>query len=160
MKRTLWKVLGVFIFAFAGLGTVNLAIWIVDRDPPIIYEDARALSDTVVQGGTIEVEFSVFRTRICPLVTKRWLYDAANDRHSIPQFTTGLRLLAGRETYRRLITIPPAAVPGPARYSVTLDYICNPLQNFFKPIRVESPPIKFNILPSTMMVKPAENGDG
>jgi hypothetical protein len=154
MKRSLWKIVGAAIFALAGLGSVNLGIWVADREPPIIYEDAKALSPTVEQGGTIDIEFSVFRTRICPLVTKRWLQDAANERHSIPQFTTGLRLLAGRETYRRSITVPPAAAPGPAQYSVTLDYICNPLQNFIGPIRVTSPAIRFTILPSRIVTAP------
>ncbi|WP_174153366.1 hypothetical protein [Rhizobium skierniewicense] len=70
MKRILWKFVGIAIFALAGLGSINLGIWVVDRDPPIIYESAKALSPTVEQGGAIEIEFSVFRTRICPLVTK------------------------------------------------------------------------------------------
>lgn len=160
MTHPLWKMVGIVIFAFASLGAINLGIWVVDRDPPIIYEEAKALSPTVEQGGTLEIEFSVFRTRICPLVTKRWLQDSANERHSIPQFTTGLRLLAGRETYRRTITVPTAAAPGPAEYSVTLDYICNPLQNFIGPIRVMSPAIKFSILPSRIMALPATGVDG
>lgn len=148
MKRYLWKAVGICIFALAALGSVNLGIWVVDRDPPIIYEDAKALSSEVEQGGVIEIEYSVFRTRICPLVTKRWLIDADRTRHSIPQFTTGLRLLAGRETYRRSITVPMAAAPGPAEYSVTLEYVCNPLQNFLGPIVVTSPPIKFKVIPA------------
>ena len=64
MKRSLWKIVGAAIFALAGLGSVNLGIWVADRDPPIIYEEAKALSPTVEQGGTIEIEFSVFRSRI------------------------------------------------------------------------------------------------
>lgn len=155
MKRSLWKLVGSAIFALAGLGSVNLGIWVADREPPIIYEDAKALAPTVEQGGTIEIEFSVFRTRICPLITKRWLYDAAKERHSIPQYTTGLKLLAGRETYRRSITVPLAAAPGPAEYRVTLEYVCNPLQNFLGPIVVTSPPIKFRVLPARILTIPA-----
>lgn len=56
--------------------------------------------------------------------------------------------MAGRETYKRSITVPTAATPGPARYEVTLDYICNPLQSSIGPIHVVSPPIKFTITPS------------
>ncbi|WP_421362177.1 hypothetical protein [Agrobacterium rosae] len=160
MKRALWKFIGAIVFALAILGSVNLGVWVVDRDPPIIYEEAKALSPTVEQGGTLEIEFSVFRTRICPLVTKRWLQDSANERHSIPQFTTGLKLLAGRETYRRTITVPPAAAPGPAEYSVTLDYICNPLQKFIGPIRVTSPAIKFGILPARAVTLPSTDPEG
>ncbi len=154
MKRYLWKVTGIGVFALAGLGSVNLGIWVADREPPIIYEDAKALSPTVEQGGTIEIEFSVFRTRICPLITKRWLTDSAKERHSIPHYTTGLRLLAGRETYRRSITVPVAAAPGPAEYRVTLEYVCNPLQNFMGPIVVTSPPIRFKVLPARLVSIP------
>jgi hypothetical protein len=91
---------GAVVLLLATPGSVNLGLWIVDREPPIEYEATRALSASVPQGGTIDIEFSGFRKRICPLTTKRWLYDAAGERH-IPQFTTGLKLLAGRETYRR-----------------------------------------------------------
>lgn len=155
MKRYLWRTVGACIFALAGVGSVNLGIWVADREPPIIYEDAKALAPTVEQGGTIEIEFSVFRTRICPLITKRWLTDSAKERHSIPQFTTGLRLLAGRETYRRSITVPVAAAPGPAEYRVTLEYVCNPLQNFMGPIVVTSPPVRFKVLPARVLTLPA-----
>lgn len=148
MRRTLWSLTAATITALAGIGSFNLAVWVVDRDAPIRYEDARALSPSVTQGGTIEVQFTVFRGRICPVVTRRWLYDAAQERHSIPQFTTGLQLLAGRETYRRSITIPTAAAVGAARYEVTLDYTCNPLQRLIGPIQVTSPPIRFNITPA------------
>ena len=154
MKRQFWRLVGICIFALAGLGSINLGIWVVDREPPIIYEDAKALSPTVEQGGTIEIEFSVFRTRICPLIAKRWLIDSTKERHSIPQFTTGLRLLAGRETYRRSITVPVAAAPGPAEYRVTLEYVCNPLQKFMGPIVVASPPVKFDVLQERLVTMP------
>lgn len=148
MRRTLWSLTGALVTALAGIGSFNLALWVVDNEPPIVYEDARALTETVEQGGTIEVQFTVFRGRICPVVTKRWLYDAADARHSIPQFTTGLQLLAGRETYRRSITIPTAAAIGEARYEVMLDYTCNPLQKLIGPIKVTSPPVRFRITPA------------
>lgn len=148
MKRFLIKAFAAVIGVLAMVGSVNLGIWVADTDAPIEYENVTALADSVEQGGTIEVEFSVFRKRICPLVAKRWLLDANKERHSIPQYTTGLKLLAGRETYCRSITIPPAVAPGPAEYSVKLDYICNPLHNLIGPIRVVSPGIRFTILPA------------
>jgi hypothetical protein len=160
MKRLAWRSVGAVVFLLAILGSVNLGLWVSDREPPIEYEAAQALQQSVPQGGTIDIEFSVFRRRICPLMTKRWLYDAAGERHSIPQFTTGLKLLAGRETYRRSITVPSAATPGPARYEVTLDYICNPLQNWIGPIQVTSPPIKFTITPTVDKLQEPIGPDG
>lgn len=148
MKRILWGTVGALLAALAAFGSVNLAIMFIDRDPPIGYEAARATTPTVEQGGTIEVEYKVFRRRICPVIVKRWLYDAAAERHSVPQYTVGLEQLAGRETYRRLVTIPPAAAVGQARYQVVLEYTCNPLQKMLGPTRVTSPPIEFLIVPS------------
>lgn len=72
--------------------------------------------------GTITVEFDVFRHRICLIEARRWLYDSEMNRHAIPSWTTGLELLAGREVYQRQVTIPDAAVPGPAQYQVVLRY--------------------------------------
>ena len=143
--RTVYAIIGALLVALAGIGSFNLGVMVVDRDPPITYEGARPLSPTVEQGGTIEVEYKVFRRRVCDADVRRWLYDAADERHSVPQFTTGLELLAGRETYRRSITIPPAAAPGPAYYQVVLDYTCNPLQHVIGPMRVVSPAVRFLI---------------
>lgn len=72
------------------------------------------------------------------------------ERHSIPQFTTGLQLLAGRDTYRRSMTTPTAAAVGNARYEVMLDYTCNPLQKLIGPIQVTSPPVKCRITPAKL----------
>jgi len=150
MRNIVCKTLGLLVMLLAVVGSVNLAIMFVDREPPIEYEGAQALAKEVAQGGSIDVEFSVFRKRICPAVTRRWLTDANQERHSIPQYTVGLQLLAGRETYRRSITIPSAASPGPAQYEVTLEYTCNALQNFIGPIKVTSPPVMFTITPADL----------
>lgn len=148
MKRIIWGTIGGLTMALAVVGSFNLAVMFVDREPPIEYEAAHVVTPTVEQGGTIEVEYKVFRRRICPVAVKRWLYDAADVRHAVPQYTVGLELLAGRETYRRSITIPPAAAIGPARYEVVLDYTCNPLQKLLGPTQVVSPPLRFLIVPA------------
>lgn len=141
-----WKIVAGLILVLAGIGSFNMALWVTDRAPPIRFESARAIAMFVRQGWSIEVEFEVFRERVCPIDAKRWLYDSQWRRHSIPSFTTGMELLAGRETYRRSITIPDAATTGPLYYQVVLDYICNPLQRILSwPVRVYSPPIKFEI---------------
>lgn len=140
--------LALLVLLLGALGSFNLAIWVADREPPIRYMGARALSVVVPQGGTIAVEYDVFRHRICPVEVHRWLYDSEWNRHAIPSWTTGLELLAGREVYQRTITIPDAAMIGRAVYQVVLDYECNPLQRIMRwPVRVYSPPIRFEIKP-------------
>lgn len=142
----IWKAAGGVVLLLAAIGSFNMALWVTDRDPPIPYLGARALTPVVAQGGTINVEFDVFRYRVCPANVRRWLYDSAMNRHAIPSWTTGLELLAGREVYKRSITIPDAAEPGTAQYQVVLDYECNPLARIMSiPIRVYSPPIRFEI---------------
>ncbi|MCO6391104.1 hypothetical protein GTW25_08690 [Aliihoeflea aestuarii] len=147
MNRNLgWKIIGGIVLMLAAVGTFNMTVWMMDRDPPITYLGARALTPVVAQGGTIPVEFDVFRHRICPIDVRRWLYDSGMNRHAIPSWTTGLELLAGREVYQRTITIPDAAASGPAQYQIVLDYECNPLARIMSiPIRVYSPPIRFEI---------------
>lgn len=135
-----------------------LLYWLVtaflDRAPPIIYEGAKATSASVAQGQSIEIEFRVFRLRICEGSAKRWLYDAAGEKHAIPSYTVGPRPLAGLDTYRRTITIPEAASVGQATYQVELSYVCNLIHRLGWPIFVKSPPIRFDVTPRPVILLP------
>ncbi len=146
MKTTI-KIAAGLMLGLAFFGSYSLASMILDRVPPITYEGAKALQPEVGRGGVLDVEFKVFRTRICPAVTKRWLVDAEGTRHAIPSYTVGVQLLAGKETYQRSITIPLAAALGPAWYEVDLNYYCNVIHRIGWPINVTSPPIPFLITP-------------
>lgn len=135
-----------------------LIAWLVtsaiDREPPIIYERVGALSSSIPQGGTIQVQFSVFRLRLCEVETRRWLIDSKGTKHSIPSFTVGPRLLAGLDTYTRSITIPEAASVGQATYQVDLSFYCNPIHRLGWPIEIHSPPIRFEITPRPIIILP------
>lgn len=146
MKRTLYGFAAGAIAAVVAVSSFNLGVMVVDREPPLTYQSAHAVTPEVRRGGTIDVEFNVIRNRICPVNVKRWLYDAAGQRHSVPQYTVGADLTAGRETYRRSITIPTSVALGAARYEVVLEYTCNPLQKLIGPTTVVSPPIEFVIV--------------
>ncbi len=145
--KTSVKIGAGLALALAFFGSYSLASLVLDRAPPITYEGARALQPEVGRGGTLDVEFQVFRTRICSAVTRRWLVDSEGTRHAIPSYTVGVKLLAGRETYQRSITIPLAAALGPAWYEVSLDYYCNVFHRIGWPINVTSPPVPFLIRP-------------
>lgn len=128
---------------------------IIDRTPPISYEHVRPMVDSVPQGGIIEVEFTVFRTRICESEVRRWLTDSTGTRHSIPSFTVGPKTqLAGLDTYKRTITIPEAAAVGQAIYQVDIEYSCNLIHRLGWPIFVQSPPIRFEITPRPIIIIP------
>lgn len=145
--RTSIKIAAGFALLLAFFGSYTLVSMAIDRDPPIIYEGAKALEAEAKSGGTLDVEFKVFRTRICSAVTRRWLVDSEGTRHAIPSYTVGIKLLAGRETYQRSITVPDAAALGPAWYEVSLTYYCNVFHRLTWPIVVTSPPIQFVIVP-------------
>ncbi|HTV71180.1 MAG TPA: hypothetical protein VMF90_21840 [Rhizobiaceae bacterium] len=126
----------------------------IDRQPPIIYEGVRPITASVAQGASIELEFRVFRLRICEATAKRWLYDSAGQKHAIPSYTVGPAQLAGLVTYRRSITIPEAAALGQATYQVELSYICNLIHRLGWPILVTSPPIRFEVTPRPIIILP------
>ncbi|QYA03896.1 hypothetical protein [Rhizobium sp. B21/90] len=139
MNQTLRRIFAGTTLALGFVGSYSIVSMAFDRQPPILYEEAKALSSSVPQGGSLDVEFKVFRTRICPVVAKRRLIDSQGSKHSIPSYTVGMQMLAGRETYMRSIVIPNNASIGPALYEVDLDFICNAIHQMGFPIRVVSP---------------------
>lgn len=147
MKRILYGFIAGATAAIVAVSSFNMAVMVVDREPPITYQAARAIDTEAKPGGTIEVEYKVIRNRICPVLAKRWIHDSVGQKHSVPQYTVGADLTAGRETYRRSITVPTSAALGPARYEVVLEYTCNPLQKLLGPTTVVSPPVRFVIVP-------------
>ncbi len=155
------RVAGLAVLAAAFYGSYSFVSAVIDREPPIAYEGARAVEASVQRGSSIDIEFKVFRKRICEQTVRRYLTDSARIRHAIPSYTVGLQMLAGRETYQRSITIPTAASIGPASYEVVIDYACNPLHNLLGTIRVSSPPISFVIVPeSGLLSVPRIDSDG
>lgn len=154
MRTVLWRIVGLIGFLLAALGSIYLGSMVADRQSPIIYEGVRALSESVPQGGTIGVEFEVFRLRLCPGEAHRWLIDAKGAKHAIPSFTVGPRPLPGYTTYRRTITIPDAAAVGQATYQVDLIYTCNFLHVLGWPIVVTSPPVRFEVTPQSLLPLP------
>ncbi|MBB3144956.1 hypothetical protein FHS21_001357 [Phyllobacterium trifolii] len=138
--------------ALAFYGAISLGIMVADRHPPISYVSAAAVGSEVPQGGSIEIEYEVVRSRICPSILKRWLVDSVGDRHAITNYTVGTGTRKGRETYRRSITIPDNAAVGRAHYEVSIEYTCNLVQRLGWPVKLTSPPIYFDITPGVTVV--------
>lgn len=117
--------------------------------PPIKYIDARASSRTVPAGGTIDVHFEVYRTRICPsLKSSRILTDKDGVERAVSNYTLDTDTKPGLEQYDRTITIPVETPPGPATYQFRIVFACNFIHNLGWPIYVESPKIHFEITPT------------
>jgi hypothetical protein len=141
------KMVRAFILIFAWIGSASLAVMVADRRPPTSYEGGQALSDRVEQGGTARVEFEVYRSRICPVVVRRYMVDSASVRHAITNYTVGRTTNPGHEIYSRTFTVPDTAALGPAYYEVQLEYRCNIVQQLWWPIEITSPPIPLTIIP-------------
>ena len=56
---------------------------VVDRDPPVIYEGARALQPEAYQGGKIDVDFEGLSNQTCPVQIRRYLIDAEGLQHAV-----------------------------------------------------------------------------
>lgn len=154
MKKTLILVTAAAVMALSLFGSASLALMVADREPPVRYERARPLAASVPQGGTIDIEFTVFRAKICDADVTRLLTDADNVRHSISGFTVGLQRFAGEATYRRAISIPDSAAVGPASYQASIQYSCNVLHRLGWPIVVQSPVVRFDITPRALITLP------
>lgn len=152
MKANVWTFLGGALYMLAALGVAYLGIAISDRMPPTIFESARALEASVPQGGSIDIEYQIYRWRMCTTYADRDIVDAQGKRHAINEFTRGLSQYVGRETYTRSITIPDNAAVGPARYEVRIRYYCNPIHRLGFPILVQTPDVLFTITPGVSIV--------
>jgi hypothetical protein len=145
----IWPLFGGIIYGLAIVGALATGVAVGDRNPPITVEAAKALEESAPQGGTIDIEYQVYRWRICDFIAHRYLVDSAGERHAIGAYTLGLSPFAGRETFKRTITIPKAAALGQASYQVTTDYYCNPFHRLGFPITLDAPQIHFEITPET-----------
>ncbi len=143
-----YRLFGSVLVFLSVIGAAALGLAIGDRTPPISYDGARALSASAPAGGYIEVEYKVYRDRICPASVRRYLVDSSGTKHSIPSFTVGLGIFVGHEIYKRQIQIPQNASIGPAEYQVTIEYYCNIIHRMGWPIVVETPIVQFNITPA------------
>lgn len=148
------KVASTTILCMAGGFSYLVASMAMDRSPPVVYESATALTPEVPVGGILEVQYTVIRSRVCPVSSKRFVRDASGSVHAIPAWTVPSQLLAGRETFTRQIIVPQTVVPGPAVYGVSLDYACNVFHRLGFPIHVDSPPVNFQIVPGALPLLP------
>lgn len=144
-----WLAAGAAIFISVIVGTMLLAVQIVDRNPPIRFISRTAVSSDVIQGGILEIQFTVDRYRFCKAEIDRWLVDSTGAKHSIPSYTTAVDTKLGLISDVRQITIPTATSVGNANYWIDARYYCNWLQRFIDwPIRVRSPILVFHVIPN------------
>ncbi|ELT51100.1 hypothetical protein [Brucella intermedia] len=144
---TLRTTLFYLVCGIAGYGIASVVLSVLDRDPPMIYVEAKAVEQKVEAGKALTVLLTVDRKRICrTLRVTRFVTDSTGMKHEVSA-TAIKRTRPGIETYDREISVPESAAPGPADYYVRIEFACSWSQVVFHPIVLESPRVKFTILP-------------
>ncbi|MBN9046224.1 MAG: hypothetical protein J0H18_11230 [Rhizobiales bacterium] len=140
------KLVAAIVLTLAVFGAASMGLAIGDRQPPVRFDGVRVLTTHVAPGQDLEIEYSLHRYRFCDVTGRRWLTDASGTTFAISTYTRGDAPDLGPESYRRAITVPESAVPGPATYFIELAYTCNLIHRLGWPIRVSSPPAHFDIV--------------
>lgn len=128
----------------AALGTV-LAMWTVDRDPPIIVNSVEVETPVVQAGGLVRLHYIVRRFRDCSYISDRVILDSAKVRFVLPDISF-IRPpgTLGMDDYRMILQLPTVIAQGPAIYRVTLRYECNVLHRWW-PIVSRSADVGFTV---------------
>jgi hypothetical protein len=143
-----WRIIGAIIFGLACLGSFNLAMLIIDREPPVVFKERVTLTPAVTQGGVLVVKAVVERSRVCRSEIRRWVTDVEGTRHAISSYTVSPFSGLGTIESTVEITVPSAVPLGPAQYHIEADYYCNFVQQIMNwPIRVKSPFVQFIVTP-------------
>ena len=138
LDRLMW--LWVLII---GVSVSQIVIWSLDRSPPFRIESYRIAP--VHQGGAIELDAQVWRDarRECSVTLSNNLYDSRGTRYVIePPVTLPHGAIAALEKKPpgrmiRKFPLPDGVALGPASLVSSMSYICNPLQELFRPISVQ-----------------------
>lgn len=124
-----------------------LAVWTIDREPPVDILEATPHPRRVRPGDPIRAHFELFRKRSCAGHQDRWITDSLNVRFELPDsdFRQSPEPI-GNTTFGFLAHVSPFASPGPAHLYILFTYYCNPLHWIF-PVELPRVIIPFEILP-------------
>lgn len=128
-----------------------VATAVLDRAPPIEYTFGKALSEVAEQGGKIDVQFTVTRTRICRNTVSRIITDSSDTSYPVSEYTFSPVTRPGQETYDRTITVPENVPPGRVYYQIRLYYYCNWFHSLGYPITIFSPRVYFQVVPKSRL---------
>lgn len=139
------KTINKYLTWLIGIGSLlflifigTIIMWTYNRTPP--FEMISYSVPTVKAGETTVVKAKVKRDieRDCRVLFSRSLYDANGVRYEL---TDGAQLMnsVALAAYNKnspdqlsfSVTVPPFAAPGTGHVMVALDYMCNPVHQFF-----------------------------
>lgn len=142
-----------WLSAFVAFPFSALIAWlflaVIDRQPPLTYIEANAVQKAIPAGGQLDIRFDVQRARICQVLNiGRYILASTGEEYAVAAYTVSTDTRPGRERYDRTITVPENVPSGPAEYFIRIKYACNVIHNLGWPILVESPRVRFEVLPS------------
>lgn len=128
-----------------------LTYWTIDREPPFVLSDGKTIPSVVTRGQNFQMSWYLKSNKpVCPGFVSVRIVDseekvtwiAAQEsyiaNHTKPM-TSGT--VIGRER-----TMPGSVAPGKAIIYVDNIFECNPIQDFFWPLRVAHPPVTTQIV--------------
>jgi hypothetical protein len=150
----------IFTFGMAGLMGTALAVWTVDREPPIVITRTELLTPEVPAGGELKFHMWVTRYRSCKVSIDRLILDSAKLRFVLEDqaFERPPGPL-GEDDYVNLVKVPIQTSAGSAVYRTITRYECNIIHRWFWPIVVGPSDLPFfvrgpEVVPLPVEVKP------
>lgn len=141
----IWRAstLGLVAIVFGTLGA-----WIADRDPPTSIYSSDVLTPAVERGGTLRIQYSIYRRRGCSTLVERVLYDSERVRHVLPPIEfRGAPGPSGYDKYTTTVTVPVEVALGQANFRAITTYRCNPVHDMW-PITVVTTDADFFVVAS------------
>lgn len=136
------RILEVLFYAVTMTVFALVLAWHFDGDPREMAVRT-VMTPMVEQGGELAVKVAAVMDQRCTVIVERSIIDSegtvriAEPVESVRE--PGTSILIARSI------VPSASAPGPARYRVTMNWVCNPLQELWP--RVEQlPDLPFEIV--------------
>lgn len=148
-KGTLRHSLGILgwaiTFALVAFWSGVVGSWVADRNVPIKFQSLTPLSNEVLAGDYIKMQYRFVRHDHCSMRVARLIVDGDNVRHVLEDTTSHSRGPIGYDTFVAVLKVPDTVSPGLARYLPTIYYECNPIHRFW-PVVFHVPEMYFTVL--------------
>jgi len=151
IRRRYWCHIAAAAFSF--IVAAPVVAMLADNTPPIIVVNTEMHPPQVVAGQTVRVTWTAREFRACDGVVNRRFIDSAGVIFDTAPIPTVYRrqLSGGGRSFSREIQIPSGMSPGPAIYTGTRRYWCNPLQQLLRglfgaEINLPVEPVRFTVI--------------
>lgn len=124
---TLRLLASMALIGFAATAGI-LGFWLADRDIPTRFQRTRTVVHEASPGGVLQIRIPLVRDRLCHTTINRRLVDARGEAFdlgiTVYPHGTGPK---GEDLFRSEIQIPAGMALGPATYTASACYRCNPV---------------------------------